>query len=223
VKSDILGMLIILGASIPIYVCATSSVPIAAVLMMKGLSPGAALVFLMAGPATNAATISVIGNSMGRKTLLTYLGTLITGALLSGLFIDYFLPREWFLGVIAHMHEGHEHSMMPFWLQLISGIAITVFILNIFLRKLIKKKRRKEKEESDMGDVKVFVKGMTCNHCKMTVETNLQKIEGTKEISADIDNGIVTISGENVNLEKVRETVEGLGYTYNGPIKKSNF
>ena len=86
-----------MAASIPVYVCATSSVPIAAVLMMKGLSPGAALIFLMAGPATNAATISVIGKSMGRKTLFSYLTALITGALLFGLLIDYFLPREWFL------------------------------------------------------------------------------------------------------------------------------
>jgi len=65
--SGISGMLLILIVSIPLYICATSSVPIAAVLLLKGLSPGALLVFLMAGPATNAATITVIGKTLGKK------------------------------------------------------------------------------------------------------------------------------------------------------------
>ncbi|MBN1952620.1 MAG: permease [Bacteroidales bacterium] len=219
IKNDFLGMLIILVASIPIYVCATSSVPIAAVLMMKGISPGAALVFLMAGPATNAATISVIGNSMGRKTLFTYLGTLIAGALLSGLFIDFFLPAEWFTTMSSHMAEGHEHGLLPFWLQLSSGIAITLFLVNIFLRKLIKRLKRNRKNKTEvytMGDFKIRVSGMTCNHCKMTVENNLKKIEGIKTIHADPDTGLVVFEGDHVDLKLVQETVEGLGYKYGG-------
>ena len=63
------GMVLILVVSIPLYICATASVPIAAVLLLKGLSPGAILVFLMAGPATNAATITVIGKNLGKKHL----------------------------------------------------------------------------------------------------------------------------------------------------------
>lgn len=220
--NDFLGMLIILVASIPVYVCATSSVPIAAVLIMKGLSPGAALVFLMAGPATNAATISVIGNSMGRKTLFIYLGTLITGALLSGIFIDVFLPREWFTGAMTHIHEGHEHGLLPYWLQLISGIAITLFLLNIFIRKWIKKVKSKsdttEKKEMSMNEIKVYVRGMNCNHCKMSVENNLKGLEGVENINADVDKEVVTITGENVDLNKVKEAVESVGYKYDGKV-----
>ncbi|MDZ7739465.1 MAG: permease [Bacteroidales bacterium] len=78
-------MLIILLAAIPVYICATASVPIAAVLMLKGLSPGAALVLLMAGPATNAATITMIAKVMGRKSLVSYLASIISGALIFGL------------------------------------------------------------------------------------------------------------------------------------------
>ena len=221
IKNDLLGMLIILAASIPIYVCATSSIPIAAVLMIKGISPGAALVFLMAGPATNAATISVIGNSMGRKTLVSYLGTLIAGAMLSGLFIDYFLPREWFLTGMSHIHEGHEHGLLPFWLQLISGILITVFLLNIFVRKLIRKIKKYRKTEIpriDMSEIKIFVRGMSCNHCKMSVENHLKLVAGVKDINADLDSGIVTINGEKVDLEKVKETVESIGYSYDDEV-----
>ena len=65
----IVELLIILAASIPIYICATGSIPIAAVLLMKGVSPGAALVFLMAGPATNVATMTVLGKNNGTKII----------------------------------------------------------------------------------------------------------------------------------------------------------
>lgn len=214
IHNDFVGMLIILAASIPVYVCATSSVPIAAVLMLKGISPGAALVFLMAGPATNAATISVIGNSMGRKTLLVYLGTLISGALFSGLFIDYVLPREWFT-VVGGIHH-HEHGILPQWLTIISAIAMTALILNIYLQKMFKKfKKDKAPQFSlDTGAITVTVKGMTCNHCKNNVVTNLEKLEGIDSVDVNLDTQMVSLSGSNVNLDKVKETVENIGYTF---------
>jgi len=222
IHNDLLGMLIILAASIPMYVCATSSVPIAAVLMLKGLSPGAALVFLMAGPATNAATISVIGKSMGRKTLFIYLSTLILGALVSGLTVDYLLPREWFTGAIAHMHTGHEHNLLPYGVHFISGILITLFILNIYLRKLIRiVKNRipvKSTSESAMNEIKVFVRGMSCNHCKISVESNLKKLDGIEKIVADVDKGVVTLAGNSIDLDKVKDIVEGIGYKYGGRV-----
>ena len=62
-SNPLFGMIMILAVSVPLYVCATGSVPIAAVLLMKGLSPGAALVFLMAGPATNIATLTVLSKN----------------------------------------------------------------------------------------------------------------------------------------------------------------
>jgi uncharacterized protein len=117
-SNDYLSMAIVLLASIPLYVCATGSVPIAAVLLMKGLSPGAAIVFLMAGPATNAATISVIANALGRKTLFNYLLSIITGAVLFGIIVNELLPREWFTSAIHNIHSGeHNHEILPFWFQ----------------------------------------------------------------------------------------------------------
>lgn len=222
VGNEFLGMLIILIASIPLYVCATSSVPIAAVLIMKGISPGAALVFLMAGPATNAATISVIGNSMGRKTLISYLVTIIAGSLLFGLLIDNFLPREWFTGYISHLHDGHEHGLLPMWLQIVSAVAITGFILNIFISKLIKRVRNRKNKMSQTSlaenQIRVFVRGMNCNHCKTNIESNLQRLEGIKSIEADIDQETVVITGNDIDLEKVKSTVESIGYKYDGEV-----
>ena len=99
----IIEILVILAASVPIYICATGSIPIAAVLLLKGVSPGAALVFLMAGPATNAATMTVIGKTMGRKSLLVYLGTITGGAILFGLLINWLIPADFILDKIVHI------------------------------------------------------------------------------------------------------------------------
>jgi uncharacterized protein len=83
------AMLAMMALGIPIYVCATASVPIAAVLIMKGVSPGAALVFLLTGPATNAATISTIWKILGKSSTVIYLAVVSVSALGSGLLIDY--------------------------------------------------------------------------------------------------------------------------------------
>ena len=82
------GMLVMMLFGIPLYVCATASVPIAAVLIAKGVSPGAAFVFLMSGPATNAAAIAIVWSLIGRRSALIYLGTLMVSALAFGLLLD---------------------------------------------------------------------------------------------------------------------------------------
>lgn len=84
----ILPMLLMMLAGIPVYVCATGSIPIAAALIAKGLSPGAALVFLVTGPATNAATIATVWKVLGRKAAAIYLATVALSALACGLLFD---------------------------------------------------------------------------------------------------------------------------------------
>ncbi len=136
--NEYLEMLIILVAAIPLYVCATGSVPIAAMLMLKGLSPGAAIVFLMAGPATNAATMTVIGNVFGRRTLMLYLLSIIAGAYFFGIIVNEFLPREWFLNPLAQFHnEMHEHGFIPHWFKLGSGILLGGLILYALYNKYL--------------------------------------------------------------------------------------
>ena len=79
-----LSLVLMLVISAPMYICATGSIPIVAALMIQGLTPGAALVFLLAGPATNAVTVSVVARDLGRKTTLIYLGTIIALSLVVG-------------------------------------------------------------------------------------------------------------------------------------------
>jgi uncharacterized membrane protein YraQ (UPF0718 family) len=87
--TGIFAMVVMMFLGIPVYVCATASVPVAAALILKGLTPGAALVFLMTGPATNAASFITIWKALGRATAITYLATVAGCALLGGILLDY--------------------------------------------------------------------------------------------------------------------------------------
>ncbi|MGB5965828.1 MAG: SO_0444 family Cu/Zn efflux transporter [Sulfurimonadaceae bacterium] len=84
-----LSYLIVIAIAVPMYVCATASLPIAAALMLSGVSAGAAFVFLSAGPATNTVTIGVVKKMLGTRSLYIYLGTIVMGSILFGLGLDY--------------------------------------------------------------------------------------------------------------------------------------
>ncbi|WP_084092228.1 permease [Malonomonas rubra] len=82
--NEALSLLIMLGVGIPIYICASASTPVAAALVLKGLSPGAALVFLLAGPATNAATLTVVARYFGKQATMVYLASIALASLALG-------------------------------------------------------------------------------------------------------------------------------------------
>ncbi len=88
--SELLSLLIMLAVGIPLYICASASTPIAAVLILKGLSPGAALVFLLAGPATNAATLTVVYRFFGRAATWIYLASIAVCSLVFGFMLNLF-------------------------------------------------------------------------------------------------------------------------------------
>ncbi len=219
VGNGYLGMLVMLVAAVPLYVCATASVPIAAVLLMKGLAPGAVLVFLMAGPATNAATIAVLSNALGRKTFVAYLATIVAGALFFGTFINEFLPREWFSISSAGMHIGHEHHLLPVWFDYTCAVGLIVLIINGYYRKNFVDPKNKAVMENH---IEISVKGMECKHCKANVEQHLAKVEGVEEVVADFQNDTVKLKGK-VDLTKIQEIVDGLGYKYDGVVHNVSF
>ena len=225
IGNDFLSMLVILVAAIPVYVCATASVPIAAILMMKGLSPGAALVLLMAGPATNAATITLINKVLGFRSLLAYLITIITGALVFGTMINHLLPESWFLPLhMASDGMDHTHSILPEWLKIISTVLLVLLILHGYFQKLrTTRKMNREKKDNDstsnlynMISKKIIVKGMTCNHCKQNVENSIKTMEGIDRVDVDLSTGKVIISGRQIDLDRIKSGIESIGYDYQG-------
>lgn len=127
----LLEMLAVMLFAVPMYVCATGSIPIAAALMLKGLTPGAALVFLMAGPAINFASILVINKALGKKITGIFVVCIILCALLFGLSIDYLMPASWFDAISAAGSCSHETVSVFQWicLGLFSLLLINAFAL----------------------------------------------------------------------------------------------
>ena len=132
--SGIFAMLIMVLISIPMYICATASTPIAAALLLSGISPGAVLVFMMAGPATNIATLGVVYKELGSRSLVGYLTGVLGGALFFGWLTDY-LVQTFNFDVVPLV--GMEHQLLPETLTYISGIILAVLMLNE-LRKRIR-------------------------------------------------------------------------------------
>ncbi len=211
--SPILQMLLILVVSIPLYICATGTIPLAAVLLLKGISPGAAFMLLMAGPATNAATITMIGTVLGKKSLFSYLGTIIVGALSFGLLIDYVLPTEWFTQ-IANQHLAHNHGEHLTWWQILSGIILMALIINGYIQKMLSNKRNViQTNNTNIMEIQTIkVDGMTCNHCKANVESNLEKLSFVNSAKVNLTEKTVTLEGDNIEIEMAKETIESLGY-----------
>ena len=220
------SMLMVLLFAIPMYLCATGSIPIAVALMLKGLSPGTALVLLMAGPAVNVASLLVIGKVMGRKSLFTYLFSIISCAILFGLSIDYLLPREWFTMPLAHIHSCHSCSELSYF-NTVCTIVLAILLVNAFIQKYRRGTSSASLVPLKQGDnpphdcscqvcstapLSILVKGMNCNHCKSNVEAAILKIAGVKSVEIDLASGRTVVHG-NPNKEDVVKAVEALGFS----------
>ena len=129
-SGGIFSMLIMLAAGIPLYICAAASTPIAAALIAKGVSPGTALVFLLSGPATNIATILVIGKTLGKKATALYLGSIAVCSIGLGIFVDYLY--FYFMIVPATSIVSHEHGSGVILKSMASGILFVLIIVALY-------------------------------------------------------------------------------------------
>ncbi len=135
----LLAMLVIVIISIPMYICATASTPIAAGLLLAGISPGAVLVFMLAGPATNIATLGIIVKELGKRALWGYLGGVLGVALLSGLLVNYLVSN---FGFTVMPQVGEEHALLPEALVFSSGILLAVLMAKVFFDMLTTKQSK---------------------------------------------------------------------------------
>lgn len=219
----LLNMLIVLAVAIPMYVCATGSIPIAVSLMAKGLTPGAALVLLMAGPAVNSASMLVVGKVFGRRTLRLYLTAIITGAVVFGLCIDYLLPQQWFKVSGMIMSGGHcAHclgTMDWVWMVIFLLLLANAFVDRLRHSWMLRREKSKEeggkqniKEGDTVSDITIYdVKEMACNHCKANVEKIISGIAGVESVEVDLVKGIAYVHGQHDHNEVERQ-VTANGY-----------
>ena len=201
----LLSMITVVVVAIPMYVCSTGSIPIALSLMLKGLSPGAAFVLLMAGPAANFASILIVSKTLGKKTAAIYLGTIVLGAISIGMCIDTFMPRDWFpVGMTSAMATCHVN------IDIFSGISSAILIL-LLINALILRYTHYKSKNMGKGQLSITVKGMSCGHCKAMVEKNLAKLPGVESVDVDLVTGNTVIHGD-ADTAAVRDVIEELGF-----------
>lgn len=202
--NSLLSMLLVLAIAIPMYICATGSIPIAVALMMKGLTPGAGLVLLMAGPACNVASILVIGRVLGRRTLLTYLASIIAGSVGFGLVIDHLLPRDWFtptlLSADACCAESHTG-----WFGLVCTIVLALLLINALLRShhhdhgtpsATSEHLPLDGEDNSASEtMSLTISGMNCSHCAANAQKALLAVPGVESVEVSLADGTARVAG----------------------------
>ncbi len=203
------GLLVMLAAGIPMYVCATGSLPIAAALVRAGMSPGAALVFLMAGPATNAATISAIWRTFGRRVTGVYLGTLVAGSLLFGWFFDWVVRP-------VQGASGDCHASAPGRLDQIALVVLLGLCAHLAWRE-----HRKAPEAGGCcapgpsaggQTVRLSVRGISCSRCAGTLQRALAGVAGVRSVSVSVEEGAVSVAGEGLCVDHLRQTIRAAGF-----------
>lgn len=214
-----LSMLLVLCIAIPMYICATGSIPIAVALIMKGLTPGAALVMLMAGPACNMASILVINKVLGKKTLVLYLASIITGAIVAGTIIDQ-LPQEWFMPTLMTSACCAEEHVS--WFNYACTIILALLYLNVVLQRFVLPRLRHHdhNEETTISNTlnnntnmkEYKIKGMNCSHCCANATKAILSIPGVIDAHVDLATGKAQINGD-VTFEQVKDAMESLGFS----------
>jgi len=195
----IVGALVI---SVPLYVCATASVPIAAALVASGMPAGAALVFLMAGPATNVATIGAVYRGFGGRVVAVYLATIIGGSVGLGVLFDAVIETG------SVVEAAHHHSTA--WWAVAAAIAGAV-IFAVFAIQAAIGWLRARSAPRDAPMVELDVEGITCGGCARKVDAALRTVRGVASIDVDVESGRTRVGGQASTGELI-DALRGAGF-----------
>lgn len=204
------SILFVLAFSIPMYLCATGSIPIALALMLKGLTPGAALVLLMAGPASNAASILVVGKVLGKRTMLIYLASIIAGAILFGVGIDNLLPREWFTHPVMQHAACHEDGIGLFS-YICTGLLLLLLVRALWPFGHHHHHHHEALSHAEARGVTYSIESMNCNHCAENVRKAIASLEGVEGVEVSLREGKAIVTGSPDEAEVLR-AVESIGF-----------
>jgi uncharacterized membrane protein YraQ (UPF0718 family)/copper chaperone CopZ len=200
----IAGMLLVLTISIPLYVCTTGSVPIAASLIAAGMPAGTALVFLMAGPATNVATLGSVYRALGARVLAIYLATVICMSIVLGLGFDSLLE-----GV---QPAAHTHAHGVDWIATGSALLLSGLIAYLMLVRLKARIKVRQAGEGQDPGLMLKVEGMSCQHCVDSVKKTLEGFDTVTEAAPDLSSGLVRVRGAHLDASALVQAVEKAGF-----------
>jgi uncharacterized membrane protein YraQ (UPF0718 family)/copper chaperone CopZ len=208
-RYPLLAMLIVVVIAVPMYICATGSIPIALSLMLKGLTPGVAFVLLMAGPAVNFASYALLSRTLGRRNTLIYIAIIALSAIGIGLVVDYLLPARWFMPPLSMQSMCcHEDGSLGTPLQ---WICSAVLVALLVYTRLVRPRLRRSVPVATAQVVTYHIEGMMCAHCQAKVEQGLSALPGVKSVVVDLEKGEVRVEGD-ASAQAVAERVKALGY-----------
>ncbi|MGB5398314.1 MAG: SO_0444 family Cu/Zn efflux transporter [Gammaproteobacteria bacterium] len=128
------AMLMMLVVGIPLYICAVASTPVAAGLLLAGVSPGAVLIFLLVGPATNIASFALVTKELGARVTAVYFAGIASVSLAMGLLLEWLLATQ---GWQIQAALGDAHTMLPHWLSIGSAVVLLVLAVKPLRRRLL--------------------------------------------------------------------------------------
>ncbi len=208
------SMLLLMLVGIPLYVCSSGSVPIAAAFMAKGASPGAALVFLMTGPTSNATGIAAISKMLGFRCAVIYVGSIVVFAFMSGFALNgiyALLPSSQTAG-------GHVHDVAPAAgvLDIGAAILLCVLLCSAILKKSVMQFNGKTPDGLAKGLIHLEISGMTCSHCANSVKEALSKVQGVASVAVSLADASAVVTPVTPEYpptpESLKEAVESAGF-----------
>ena len=229
----LLCMLAVLVLAMPMYTCATGSIPLALALVAKGITPGAALVLLMAGPATSIASMLVVGKAFGKRTLVAYLVSIAVGAIGFGLVVDTFFMDTFLSAMLPQgSAECHGHGALGVFDYICAGLLAAFMIYAKFAHKGCGGHCGCGHESCDHPEtssgqaqepvVKTYrVLGMSCSHCKACVEKAVFKLDGVIFAEADVSRKELLVKWhdeDDVNEAALKTAVEEAGFEFGGAV-----
>jgi hypothetical protein len=188
-----------LAIGLPLYVCATGSIPIAVSLLQKGFSPGAALVFLIAGPATNTITMAFVRAKLGKQSFYLYIFSIVITAVVMGLGLNYFW--QLFGAKIDFIHNHGTH--LPQSLKYFCAVVLAGLVINSLFKKntcLIS------------ADLEISLADIHCQQCKMVLEKAIKEIPAVERVVVDVESKKIFITGS-VDKNHIRWIIKQAGYT----------
>jgi len=204
----------VMAVAVPLYVCATGSIPIAAALVAKGLPLGAAIVFLIAGPATNVATLTVFTKALGRRVVAVYLGTIVVVSLSFGLAFEWVFPGTGLPIAMTHEHDHGLLGQVRWWEWASSAVLAVALARGLWHRGAARLQRWRPAPAVAAGAAswELEVQGMNCGHCKASVETALGEVDGVAGVAVALDTGRVVVQGSGLALPALISAVRARGF-----------